>query len=434
MKYGIPAGTQIKDLTAEHDKILFDRGRAQDAQVAATVTELIADVRARGDDALRAQAQRFDKVENLTIDVPRSEWLAALNHLDKGLRTALETAASNIAKFHRAQVPTLLEMEMQPGVILGRRADPLARVAVYAPGGRAAYPSSVLMGVVPARMAGVAQVVVCSPAGTNGRPPESVLAACAIADADRLFAIGGAGAIGAAAYGTETVPRVDKIVGPGNAFVTEAKRQVSSVVGTDCPAGPSEVMVLADKTANVIAIVRELFAQAEHDPDAACVLVSTDRNIIDQVDQAIVKELTAEPRAKIIRAAMSTRGALLLADDHAQMLELAARYAPEHLVLYVAEPRSLLQRVRNVGTVFLGGGASVVFGDYLTGANHVLPTAGLARAYSGLSTLDFIRWTTYQDISVMAAKRMAATTETLANAEGLPAHAHAARSRAGGGK
>lgn len=432
MNYGIPVGSHVNDLTAAQNIRLFNRGRAQNADVAATVAQLIADVRARGDAALRAQAERFDGVAHLAIEVPRAEWMRARERTDPGVRAALELAAANIAKFHLAQMPIPLEIEMQPGLMLGRRADPLERVAVYAPGGRAAYPSSVLMGVVPARVAGVGEVFVCSPPGPDGRPPQTVLAACAIANADRLFAIGGAGAIGAAAFSTETVPRADKIVGPGNAYVTEAKRQVNGIVATDCPAGPSEVLIIADDTADATLIVRELFAQAEHDPDATSVLVSTSRTLIDAVAALIDREIAAEPRGRIISKSLTANGALLLADGEAGMIEFAARYAPEHLALYIRDPSAVLPNVRNAGTIFLGSAASVAFGDYLTGANHVLPTAGLARAYSGLSALDFIRWTTYQRIDEAAAANMAETTALLAEAEGLPAHARAARARSGG--
>ncbi|HEX6558320.1 MAG TPA: histidinol dehydrogenase [Longimicrobiales bacterium] len=433
MNFAIPPGTRLSQLSADQDTRLFDRGRAQDAGVAAVVAKLIADVRARGDDALREQARRFDGVESLHIEVPRSEWQGALDALDAQVRAGLEQAAGNIATFHRAQLPTVLEVEVEPGVLLGRRADPLQRVAVYAPGGRAAYPSSVLMGVVPARVAGVGEVVVCSPAGPDGRPPATVLAACAIGNADRLFAIGGAGAIAAAAYGTATVARVDKIVGPGNAYVTEAKRQVTGVVAIDCPAGPSEVLVIADDSANAEFVAYELFAQAEHDPDAASVLVSTSRELIEQVAGMIDREIASQPRRDVIRAALAARGALLLATDEAEMLSFSTRYAPEHVTLYVRAPRAALARTFNAGTVFLGNATSVAFGDYLTGANHVLPTAALARSYSGLSIFDFIRWTTYQQVAAGAAARLAGPTAVLADAEGLPAHARAARLRIAGG-
>lgn len=429
MTFAIKTGRRLSELTEHDNARLFDRGRAQDPAVVAAVHEIISDVRARGDAALVDQARRFDRVENLVIEVPRNEWLKARDSLPREVREGLEFAAANVATFHSAQLPAVLEVDIQPGVVLGRRADPLDRVAVYAPGGRAAYPSSVLMGVVPARVAGVREVVVCSPAGRDGRPPATVLAACAIGNADRLFAIGGAGAIAAVAYGTQTVPRVDKIVGPGNAYVTEAKRQVNGFVAVDCPAGPSEVLVIADETAHARRVVFEMFAQAEHDPDAASVLVTTSAPLIADVARIIAEEIDAQPRADIIRAALSARGALLLVDNEAEMLEFNARYAPEHLALYVRDPRAALANTCNAGTVFLGDDTSVAFGDYLTGANHVLPTAALARSYSGLSTFDFIRWTTYQQVTREAAARLAPITATLAEAEGLPAHAAAARLR-----
>jgi len=424
--FAVPAGTRLTELTPAQEGKLFDRGRMQDAPVSAVVSELIEDVRVRGDAALREQARRFDNAADLRIEVPRSEWQAAHERMDAEVRSGLELAARNIAVFHRAQLPAVLELEVQPGVLLGRRADPLERVAVYAPGGRAAYPSSVLMGVVPARVAGVKEVIVCSPAGPSGSPPESVLAACAIGGADRLFAIGGAGAIAAAAYGTATVPRVDRIVGPGNAYVTEAKRQVNGVVSIDCPAGPSEVLVIADDSADARLVAFELLAQAEHDPDAASVLISTSAELLESVAAIVTSELSAQPRAAIIRVALAARGALLRARDLSEMLDFNRRYAPEHLALYVRDPRAALKQTYNAGTVFLGGAASVAFGDYLTGANHVLPTATLARSYSGLSVLDFMRWTTYQHVTPRAALALAPITARLATAEGLPAHAAAA--------
>jgi histidinol dehydrogenase len=361
--------------------------------------------------------------------VPRDRWREALRGLDPELKRALDTAAANIAAFHRAQLPESLEIEPQPGLRLGRRADPLARVAVYAPGGRAAYPSSVLMGVVPARVAGVGEVVVCSPAGSNGPPPASVLAACEIGGADRVFAIGGAGAIAATAYGTETVPRVDKVVGPGNAYVNEAKRQLNGIIAIDCPAGPSEVLVIADEAADAERVAFELLAQAEHDPDAAAVLVTTSTDLCERVNAILVQALPEQPRRAIVATAFRSSGALLLAHDDAEMIEFGAAYAPEHLAVFTRNARAMLPRIRNAGTVFLGDASSVAFGDYMTGANHVLPTATLARSYSGLSTLDFVRWTTYQELSTEVAARFAALTSVFAEAEGLPAHAAAARLR-----
>lgn len=421
----------LAELGPEAEAKLFRRGRSTDPEVERVVASIVADVADRGDLALRELALRYDGVTLDALEVPAAECQAALDALEPGLRSALERAASAIEAFHRAQLPPPLEVQVQPGVRLGRRADPLRRVGVYAPGGRAAYPSSVLMGVVPARVAGVDEIVVCSPPGPDGRPPAPVLAACALAGADRVFSLGGAGAIAAMAHGTASVPRVDRIVGPGNAYVNEAKRQLNGLVGIDTPAGPSELLIVADGDADPDLIAVELLAQAEHDPDAAVALVTADPALLRESRQAIERRLADQPRAAIIRQALQTSGALLLAPDLGHALAFAEQYAPEHLLLLVEDPRAALERVRAAGTVFLGPGSSVAFGDYLTGANHVLPTGGLARAYSGLSVLDFLRFTTYQEVSDDGARALAAPTATLADAEGLPGHALAARLRGG---
>jgi histidinol dehydrogenase len=409
---------------------LLRRGRAGDPAVARTVAALIEEVRTRGDDALRAQALRYDGAEPTGLEVRRSAWEDALAGLDPGLRAALEAAARSIRRFHEAQRPRPLVVEPEPGLVLGRRPDPLRRVGVYAPGGRAAYPSSVLMGVLPARVAGVGEIVVCSPSGPDGRPSPLVMAACAMAGADRLVAAGGAGAVAALALGTATVPAVDRIVGPGNAYVTEAKRQLSGTVATDSPAGPSELLVIADAGADPETIAREMLAQAEHDPDAAVVLVSTDGRVARAAAERVRALAPREPRADLVTAALERAGAVLLADSLDEALRFAERYAPEHLLLLVAEPRAALDSVRCAGTVFLGPRSSAAFGDYATGANHVLPTGGLARSYSGLAVDDFVRWTTWQEVGPAAAARLAGIAVPLAEAEGLPAHAAAAR-RAG---
>lgn len=428
-KYAVTPGTSLEALAPAEESRLFDRGRSGDDEVARSVAATMADVRARGDDALVEQAARFDEVAALRIEVPIAECRDALAALDPLLRSALEEAARNIAECHRAQLPSAVEVEVRPGVRVGRRPDPLQRVAVYAPGGRAAYPSSVLMGAIPARIAGVEEVVVCSPPGPDGRPPAAVLAACALAGVDRVFALGGAGAVAAVTYGTATVPAVDKIVGPGNAYVTEAKRQVSGVVAVDLPAGPSEVLVLADDGADPRRIAAELLAQAEHDPDAASVLVTTSARVLERVVEAMDEALPLQQRRAIVEASLAARGAILLAGGETEMLEFAARYAPEHLALYVTEPRRVLGQVKNAGSIFLGDDTSVAFGDYITGGNHVLPTGGMARGASGLGTLDFVRWTSYQEVGSAAAARLAPMTAIFADAEGLPAHAAAARMR-----
>jgi histidinol dehydrogenase len=419
----------LTGLTQDEEALLLERRRPATRDLERVVTGLIDQVRTRGDDALRELSEHFDGVTLAELEVSREASERALAQLEPALRAALVMAADNIAAFHRAQLPAVLEVETAAGILVGRRADPLRRVGVYAPGGRAAYPSSVLMGVVPAKVAGVAEVVVCSPPGPDGRPPAPVLAACALAGADRVFALGGAGAVAALALGTATVPRVDRIVGPGNAYVTEAKRQLTGVVATDCPAGPSEVLVIADDSADPVVIAAELLAQAEHDPDAAAVLVTTHGPLAAAVNACVIEQLEMQPRADVIRAALRARSALLVARDLEAALAFAERYAPEHLLLMTRDPRSLLPRLHGAGTIFLGASSSVVFGDYITGANHVLPTGGSARSYSGLSTLDFVRWTTYQELSPAAAAAASAPTAVLAEAEGLPAHACAARLR-----
>src|SRR5690606_4965500 len=419
----------LESLPPAAERVLFERGSTSDPTVVATVSSIIADVRARGDAALREMAERFDKVQGASLEGPREAWDRARRSLDPDVRAALEEAARAIASFHRAQMPRDLELENLPGVRLGRRADPLDRVGVYAPGGRATYPSSVIMGVVPARVAGVREVIVCSPPGRNGLPAPAVLAAAELAGADRVFAIGGAGAIAAMAYGTESLTRVDRIVGPGNAYVAEAKRQCSSVVGIDTPAGPSELLVIADSSSNPAIVAQELLAQAEHDPMAAVAAVVVGEETALEVEAAVLRLLPTQARREIIAAALRANSALLLAADLSEAVEFASAYAPEHLLLAVADAdaSALLARVRNAGTVFLGETSSVSFGDYMTGANAVLATVRMARSCSRLSTLDFVRWTSYQRVTREVAAGLAEDVAILAGAEMLPGHADAAR-------
>lgn len=419
----------LAQLTPEERKGLLDRRPSDEPELQDQVRKIIAGVRTRGDAALLEMAREFDGVSVRALEIPREAWDEALARLDPMLRRDLEEAARNIRTFHEAQIPEDVEVTVRPGVTLGRRAVPLERVGVYAPGGRAAYPSSVLMGVVPARAAGVKEVIVCSPPGPSGLPPDEVLAACAMGGATRLFIIGGAGAMAALAYGTESVPRVDAIVGPGNRWVTEGKRQVAGEVIIDSPAGPSEVLVLADEGADPYLCALELICQAEHDPDAAVALVTTSRALLDAVRNSLEEETARAPRRKIVESALATQGALLLARDREEALTFAREYAAEHLALFTARPREDLDRIPTAGTVFLGEAASVAYGDYLTGANHVLPTGGLARSFSSLSTLHFLRMFTWQEISPEAASEMADAVERMAEAEGLPGHAEAVRAR-----
>ena len=344
----------------------------------------------------------------------------------------MERSIANLESVQKAFMPEVAETSPEPGIRIGRRPDPLDRVGVYAPGGRAAYPSSVLMGAVPARVAGVREVVLCSPPGPDGLPSQVVLAAAALCGVDRVFAIGGAGAIGAMAYGTQSVPRVDRIVGPGNAYVAEAKLQVSGVVGIDSPAGPSELLVIADSTADQDVLVREIMAQAEHDPRAVVVVVTIGEELAASLIQRMADALPSQQRRDIIAQSLQTRGAVVWATDLDEATRFSNRFAPEHLLIATEHPSRLLPGLRNAGTIFVGEHSSVSFGDYMTGANHVLPTGGLARSYSGLSVLDFIRWTTYQIVSPAAAASLAEDVGIFADSEALFAHAAAARQWATG--
>ncbi|HEY2897958.1 MAG TPA: histidinol dehydrogenase, partial [Gemmatimonadaceae bacterium] len=423
---------RVDDLTGGAKADLADRATSSDDAVREATAAIIERVRAEGDKALIALAAELDRTELQSLAVPRDLLGRALANLDSRVRHSLERAAANIESVHRRFLPHASELEVEPGVIVGRRPDPLDSVGVYAPGGRAAYPSSVLMGAVPARVAGVRRVILCSPPGPNGAPSDTVLAAAELAGVSEVYAIGGAGAIAAMAYGTHSIAPVRRIVGPGNAYVAEAKLQVSGVTGIDSPAGPSELLVIADDSANSESIAREVLAQAEHDPRAAVVVIAGGNAAAHEIDRVIRALLENEPRRCIIEEALATRGALLWSESLERTIAFANEYAPEHLLLALQDPDAAFEQIRNAGTVFLGDTSSVSFGDYMTGANHVLPTGGLARSYSGLSTLDFVRWTTYQRVSIAAASDLAPSVATLAEAEGLPAHAAAAR-RAGRG-
>lgn len=413
---------------ADRAAILERAVRRDDDAVRTQVAAILDYVRDKGDEALLALTRELDLVKLTATEVPRAALDAAVASLDPAVRAALERAVRNIRVASEAALPREVIVETEPGVTVGRRPDPLDRVGVYAPGGRAVYPSSVLMGVVPAVVAGVREIVVCSPPGANGAPALAVLAAAAIAGAHRVFALGGAQAIAAMAYGTATVPRVDRVVGPGNAFVNEAKLQLSSIVGIDAPAGPSELLVIADATTPPLLVAREMVAQAEHDPltSVVAVVVGSARDGA-AIEEAIAGFARSAGKKSIVREALGARGAVLTVDSLDEAITFANAYAAEHLLLAIAEPDAALRRLRGHGAVFVGASSSVPFGDYLTGANHVLPTGGMARSFSGLSTDAFVRWTSWQRVTPTAAARLAADVGVLADAEGLPGHAAAAR-------
>jgi len=392
--------------------------------VAEAVAAILAAVRADGDAAVVRFTARFDRVE-LTPDrfaIGADEIAAAAAAVPADLLAAIDLAARRIEAFHRAQMPADLAIRDGAGVHLGLRWGPLDAVGIYVPGGKAAYPSSVLMNAVPARVAGVARIAMCVPAPDGVLNP-AVLAAAQRAGVAEIYRVGGAQAVAALAYGTATIAPVDRIVGPGNAYVAEAKRQVFGHVGIDSIAGPSEVLVIADSTARPDWVAIDLLAQAEHDESAQAVLVTPDPALADAVAAAVERALATLPRAAVARASWRAHGAVIVVRDLAEAADLANRLAPEHLELAVADPAPLFARIRHAGAVFLGHHAPEAVGDYVAGPNHVLPTGRTARFASGLSVFDFLKRTTWvaADASALAAIGPAAVR--LAEAEGLGAHA-----------
>jgi histidinol dehydrogenase len=422
---------RVEALTAEERRALLGRGSGGNGAPPGEVAAMLGRVRAEGDAALRDFARRFDRVELERLEVPAGRLRAALEGTPRPLRAALERAFENLLTTHDAAVPRASVSSPEAGIRVERRPEPLALAGIYAPGGRAAYASSVLMAAAPARAAGVGEVILCSPPGRSGEPAEVVLAAAAVAGVERVFALGGAGAVGALAYGTESVPRADVVVGPGNAWVAEAKRQVAGEVGIDAPAGPSELLVIADGSAGAERVAGEAVAQAEHDADAAVVILCLPGLEAGAVEEALRAAAEGAARREVVLASLAARCALLECGDVDAALSLSADYAPEHLLLAVADADSLLPRVRSAGAVFLGISSSVVFGDYAAGGNHVLPTGGAARAFSALGPEAFVRWSWIQRVEPAAAARLSADVALLAEAEGLPAHAAAARAWGG---
>ena len=397
---------------------------ARDPRVEQAVRSIISDVRARGDAAVLDYARRFDGATAASIGELDATPRLHSAHAGAAELEALRAAHERIRAFHEHQVQKSWDQREADGTRLGQRITPLERVGLYVPGGKAAYPSSVLMNAVPAKVAGVRELIMASP-----NPDPTVLAAAALAGVDRVFALGGAHAIAALAYGTESVPRVDKIVGPGNQYVAEAKRQVYGDVGIDMVAGPSEILVISDGAAPADWLAMDLFSQAEHDEAAQAMLLSPDARHLDAVAAAIERLLPAMPRREVIARSLETRGALIQTRDLAEACALADRIAPEHLELAVADPQAWLARLTHAGAIFLGRWSSEAIGDYCAGPNHVLPTAGAARFSSALGVYDFQKRISIVEVSQAAAERLGRTAATLADAEGLPAHARAARMR-----
>lgn len=406
----------------------------QDLSPDEAVRRVIADVRARGDDALLEWTERIDGVKLESLAVPREAIQAAYDAVPDEVVEALRLAAGRIEAFHRQQ-PLTSWLDDGPQGVLGQLVRPMERVGVYVPGGTAPLPSSLLMSVIPATVAGVAEVVVCTPPGrpTGGVPPV-ILVAADVAGVESVYVLGGAQAIAAMAYGTASVPRVDKIVGPGNLFVTLAKRQVYGTVGIDGLPGPTETMVIADENADPSLAAADLLAQAEHDVLASAILLTPSRALADEVSREVARRLETLSRAEVIAESLAGRGGAVITADLDQAFELANDYAAEHLCLLLAEPWRWLGRVRHAGGVFLGESSFEVLGDYVAGPSHVMPTSGTARFASPLNVLDFVKWVSVIGLEPETARELSRSAATLARAEALTAHAAAAEARVDGGK
>ena len=404
---------------------------AQDDGIDRTVAGILADVKLRGDAAVLEYTNRFDRLQASSassLELPQAELQTALAGLPAVQRTALEAAAARVRSYHERQPLQGWQYEEADGTLLGQKVTPLDRVGLYVPGGKAAYPSSVLMNAIPAKVAGVRELIMVVPT-PGGEKNALVLAAAALAGVDRVFTIGGAQAVAALAYGTQTVPKVDKIVGPGNAYVACAKRRVFGICGIDMVAGPSEILVVCDGKTDPDWIAMDLFSQAEHDELAQSILVSPDTAFVDRVQQSIDKLLPTMPRAEVIRASLEGRGALVVVRDMTEACEIANRIAPEHLELSVENAEAWVDHIRHAGAIFIGRYTSESLGDYCAGPNHVLPTSGSARFSSPLGVYDFQKRSSLIRVSAEGAKVLGKIASTLAHGEGLPAHAKSAEFR-----
>ena len=393
------------------------------------VSDIIADVRARGDAALRAYCEKFDKVRLDSLEVSPEEMAAAMEAVEPEFLDVLNLAAANIRQFHEKQVRNSFIITERPGVIMGQKVTPLDRVGLYVPGGTAAYPSTVLMDAIPAKIAGCGEIVITTPPGRDGRINPAILAAAKVAGVDRVFKVGGAQAVAALAYGTATIPCVDKIVGPGNAFVAEAKKQVFGRVAIDMIAGPSEILIVADGRSNPREVAADLLSQAEHDRLASAVLVTDSMDLARAVQAEVERQVNLLPRVEIASASIDKNGKIIVADDLNQAVEIANDIAPEHLELCVDNPFDYLDRVRHAGSIFMGRSCPEALGDYLAGPNHTLPTGGTARFYSPLSVDDFVKKSQYTYFTRDALGAVKDQVARFAEKEGLSGHARSVLTR-----
>ncbi|MBE6932216.1 MAG: histidinol dehydrogenase [Ruminococcaceae bacterium] len=407
---------------------LLMRGMQQ-YNVGPQVAAIVSDVASRGDEALFDYCERFDKVKLQSLEVSPEEIDRAMEEVSQELLSAMELAAKNIREFHRHQLREGFTLRREDGVCMGQKVTPIEKVGLYIPGGTAAYPSTVLMLAIPAKLAGCSEIVITTPPSKNGSVAAPILAAAKLAGVTRIFKVGGAQAVAALAYGTNTVPKVDKIVGPGNAYVAEAKRQVFGLVNIDMIAGPSEILVVADATCDPSHVAADLLSQAEHDKMASAVLVTDSMALAEAVSEEVERQLQLLPRQEIARASIENNGRIIVTDDLFHAIDAANELAPEHLEICVDDPMPYLDRIQNAGSVFLGKYCPESLGDYLAGPNHTLPTSGTARFSSPLSVDDFVKKTQFTYFTPDALKKVTGDIGVFARAEGLEAHARSAESR-----
>ena len=392
------------------------------ADVAAIAADIIAAVRKDGDKALKDYTKRFDGADLDSLQVSREAWDEAVSQVEPEFVAVLERAAENIRAFHSRQVRNSFVIAEKPGIILGQKVTPIEKVGLYVPGGTAAYPSTVLMDCIPAKIAGCPEIVMVSPPGKDGGLNPAILAAAKIAGVDKVFKVGGAQAIAALAYGTETVPKVDKIVGPGNAFVAEAKKQVFGKVSIDMIAGPSEILILADGKSDPVHVAGDMLSQAEHDKLASAVLVTDSMDLARAVAEELERQIPQLPRAEIARASIENGGKIIVAESLMDGIAIANEIAPEHLELMVDDPFAYLDAVKNAGSIFLGRSCPEALGDYFAGPNHTLPTSGTARFSSPLSVDDFVKKSQFTYYTAEALEKAAADIDRFSQKEGLQAH------------
>ena len=414
MKYGVVSEDEI-----------FSRSSSS-KDVSSVVSSIIKDVQEKGDEALREYTKKLDGADIFEIEVSKEEIKAAADSMDSEFMRVLEKAASNIRKYHSKQVRNSFVMTEENGIVLGQKIVPVSVAGIYVPGGSAAYPSTVLMDTIPAKIAGCGSVIMVSPPGKDGKLNPAVLAAAYVAGVDRVFRVGGAQAIAALAYGTETIPRSDKIVGPGNIYVAEAKKQVSGVVSIDMIAGPSEILIIADGASSAKVVAADMLSQAEHDKNASAVLITDSESLAEEVRAELEVQIPLLPRYEIARASIDTNGKIIVVDSIEKAIEVSDRIAPEHLEVCVDNPFDYLDKIHNAGSVFLGRNCPEALGDYIAGPNHTLPTSGTARFSSPLSVDDFVKKYQFSYYTQSALASVADDVALFARREGLEAHARSA--------